>query len=285
MPADIFLETTARVDLHFRSPALRKHIIEKAGTDSAFHTSRYVIFELARGFLTHLLTLHNKATDLDSFSDLIQYVRHRNIGGQYRGQTMLGAYEDFLRHLEQRDKPLTVAQDLLHFRAWLAPFIRRGWRAIQSGRSSPGISNPIGCRDNLPAPVASPLQSAGRPREHFRHDIPKADCGKPDNCRLLPSLQSAKDTFAAVANRLREIPNPDAETSRRIGALDRLLASDPAAAFARKDCYACGDPIIAHEAASDHTVLSKNERHMAPICSVLKKNLLTYTEPKPSPRT
>ena len=285
MPNNLFLETTALVDLHFRSPALRQHIIEKAGADPVFHTSRYVIFELARGFLTHLLTLHNKATDLDSLADLLQYAKNRSIGGQYAGPTMLGAYTDFLRHLEQEGSALTEAQRLLHFRAWIAPFIRRGWRAIQSETSSPKISNPIGCRDDLPAPVAQPLPTAGRPKEHFRHDIPKADCGKPGNCSLLPRLHFSKDTFASVTTRLREIPSPDSETTRRIGALDRLLALGPAAAFVGKDCHACGDPIIAHEAAPEHTVLSKNEKHMAPICSVLKKNLLTYTEPKPSPRT
>ena len=112
MATDVFLETTALIDLEFRSPALRRHVLGELPSGAASHTSRYVIFELARGFMVHLLTLHNKAVDLDRFSDFIHYVKVRGAFPGYAGQTMLGAYEDFVQHLEATGIALTEQQRL-----------------------------------------------------------------------------------------------------------------------------------------------------------------------------
>lgn len=277
MPNDVFLDTSALIDLCFRSPALRDHVLESLGREARLHSSRYVIFELARGYLKHLLVLHNKASDLDAFSNLVQYMKNRGIGGQYAGPTMLGAYQDFVEQLEAAGTSLTEYQRLSHFRAWLALLIRKNWRAITGGLVQ--ITNPIGCRDDIPAPVANALPNEGRPREHFSQELPTPKCGHVGNCTLIAALQQDQGVFVGVLAALQAIEKPDAETTRRVSALGRLLEHPPERPFPGKDCHSVGDAIIAHEAAPGQTVVSKNEKHFNPLCQEMGKTLHCYKEP------
>jgi len=277
MQPDFFLETSALIDWVFRRPQIRDHMLQEMGQNATHHTSRYVIFELSRGYLKHLLVLHNKATDLEAFSALIEYVRRRNIGPQYAGQTMLGAYTDFITELEQNGKRLDEAQRLRHFRAWLALLIRRGWKTVNGTAFS--ISNPIGCKDQLPAPAFLPVRSEGRPKEHASQDLPSSQCGQANNCSLIRSLQTSRSGFESLVVELGQLEKTDTETQRRIEALGRLLVQPDGEPFKGKDCYSAGDAIIAHECDTVHTIVSKNERHFGPICASMGKTLLSYKEP------
>lgn len=275
MPTDLFLETTGLIDLYLRSAEARQHVFTQLGAEPALHSSRYAQFELARGFLRHLLTLYNKANDLDSMADLMVYVKNRGIGGQYAGPSMLGAYTDYIRHLETQGAALTETQRLLHFRAWLATFIRRGWQRMAREVT---MSNPVGCRDDIAEPAAKSLPFAGRPREHLEQPLPTKACGSVGNCGLMTALRSSGDSFQTLHGCLCGQTKPDPETVRRADAMSRLLSHDPATAFAGKDCHACGDAIMVFEARQSHTFVTKNAKHQVPLCQSLGKTVIAYTE-------
>ena len=205
MKTDVWLDTTALVDLEFRSAALRQHILGLFPQGSARRTSRYVLFEFARGVLRRYLQLHNKAAELDTFSSLTHYISNCNVGSQRTASTMLGAYADFLRVLEKDNIPLTPAQQLEHFRSWLAPHIRRGWkRALRHA-----TSNPIGCRDDLPAPRSSQPDPRQPTCEYFDQKLPTKQCGQPQNCRLIHSLRDNPAPFHTMSRALAAMPDKD----------------------------------------------------------------------------
>lgn len=284
MDNDVFLDTSSLIDLHFRSPELRRHVLDQIEPGSRLHSSRYVVFELARGFLTHLLTLHNKANDLDSLSELIRYAGHRSIGGQYAGPTMLGAYGDFLKHLERQGAALTEEQRLMHFRAWLAPHIRRAWRKVNDGRLP--LSNTVGCHGELPDPATRRLPGRGRPREHMEHDVPKKRCGQLNNCGLMDALASGHTELQKMLDSMGNQPKkPDAETTRRRDAMRRLLSHDSSLPFAGRDCHSSGDALIVHEAADGQVLLTKNGKHQRPLAAALGKPVISYGEPSTQPQT
>lgn len=276
MKTDVWLDTTALIDLEFRSFSLRQHILSLLPADNSLHTSRYVLFELARGFLPRLIRLYNKASELDSLSDLMQYISNCGVGSSRVMSSMTNAYADYIRHEESLGTSLTPSQQLAHFRGWLGPMIRRGWRAIQ--RYS--VLNSIGCQDHLPAPVAKPIHLGDKEREQFSHALPTKQCGLPGNCGLISNLQSAAGDFGRITQHLVGLPKPDIETSKRITALQLLLQHSPAESFGCKSCFDCGDAIIAQEAPVAHLVLSKNEKHYQPLCDALQKPLRCYKEPK-----
>lgn len=280
MKTDVWLDTTALVDLEFRSAALRQHILSLFPQGSTRRTSRYVLFELARGVLRHLIRLHNKAAEARTLADLIQYIGNCNVGSRRAASTMFNAYQDFLRDSEATDGPLTQAGQLEEFRSWLAPHIRRRWQRARSLSTE----NPMGCQPDLPAPQFQPASPPDSHLETITHDLPSRRCGQPDNCALIASMQRRAGDFLTMTTALDALPQKDEETTARIPALQRLLAQPPAQPFQRKDCYRCADAIIVSEAPAGATILSKNEKHFRPLCDALAKPLQTYTEPKPATR-
>lgn len=272
MPHECFLETTAMVDLEFRSRKLRNHLLATLPTGATFRTSAYVTFELARGFLAHLIILHNKATELSTMSELIIYVKNRGAYARYAGQTMLGAYTDFLVHLEEENQALTEKQRLLHFRAWLGPLIRRGWRRVKRHYA---MVNPIGCRADLPAP--SPIVKGAH--EFLEQALPNKHCGQASNCGLLSSLATSQVRMNALVQAMEAITQPDQETIKRMSALQRLLGSGTSTLFKARDCYDCGDALISHEGEGCDWLVTKNGKHYAPLCSALGQAILPYREP------
>jgi len=278
MKTEVWLDTTALVDLEFRSAALRRHILNLFPQGCTPRTSRYVLFEFARSVMRRYLRLHNKAADLDALSSLTQYIGNCNVGSQRTASTMLGAYTDFLKFLEKESIALTPGQQLEHFRSWLAPHIRRGWK--RASRLS--TDNPIGCRDDLPAPQAIRADALHPAHEHMNQELPTQRCGEPDNCRLISSMRMSAGRFQAMNSALMALEQKDHETAARIPALQRLMSQDESGGFDRKDCYRCGDAIIAGEAPPRTTILSKNSNHFRPLCDAIHHPLVTYKEPAPA---
>ncbi len=266
--ADAFLDSTALIELVFRDAEQQARVAAAASTDGQRITSRYVVFEIARGFLRPLLTLYNKSLVARTFAELHRFAHGRQqIYRHHWRETMLGAFDDFLENLAQSRARLTQRQMLDSFRGWLGPHIRRGWRQIFREAA---IINPTRCRDDFPAP-------ARRDDGCYEQALPTTACGQPENCGLRAYLASRRDDFHAIRARLAAIPAPDAETSKRIAALDRLLGTSPDAPFAGRDCWRCGDAIICHEAPTGAVVVSKNAGHFAPICAALGREFRGYT--------
>ena len=264
---DAFLDSTALIELVFRHREARRRVELSVPTDGSLLTSRYVLFEIARGYLRSLILLHNRAHVVQSLHQLHEYMHAgQHLFMAYRRETMLGAYEDFLVHLENLGFSLTEEQRLSHFRGWLALHLRRGWRALSRVA---GIINRVGCREDIPPPTS-------KANGLYEQRLPSAECGLANACGLAPYLSEHGVDFQSIANGLAVLEARDLETERRILALRRLLARPAGSNFVGKDCWSCGDAIICHESPSDATVVSKNRKHFEPLCALMERNLSTY---------
>ena len=267
--SQVFLDTSALIDRSFRDANARKRVDNLLPAGSARVSSRYVLFELARGFLRNLILLHNKAVQLTKFSDLMSYAalsrRHA-----HRLGTILGAFEDYFREGISRgvfaatQVPADEAM-LLSFRGYLRGAIRRNWkRAVQSLSL---VVNDVKCREDIIVPYIWD--------ELYRQELRKEDCGSVKNCGLKRYVARGQADFVRLREELRKAASPDAETQRRIRALRELYRVEKRD-FERDDCYSCGDAIIAHEAPDSAPILTKNENHFAVICKVFKKTGIYY---------
>jgi hypothetical protein len=264
---DAFLESSALIELVFRHREVQRRVENACPLGGRRLTSRYVLFEIARGYLLSLLVLQNKARAVGSLRELHEYMH----SGQqrfktYRRETMLGAYEDFLAHLKVLGISVTEEQGLPHFRGWLSQHLRHGWRRLT--RVAETI-NPVGCREDIPAP-------AQKANGLYEQALPIQDCGLPQKCGLDRYLCAHHSDFKAGAEALAKLESPDAETERRVVALRRLLARKAGADFDGKDCWSSGDAIICHEAPTNATIVSKNRKHFEPLCAVFGRTLSTY---------
>jgi len=264
---DAFLESSALIELVFRHREVQRKVESACPLGGRRLTSRYVLFEIARGYLLSLLVLQNKARAVGGLRELRQYMHSgQQLFKTCRRETMLAAYEDFLAHLEALGIAFTEEQRLPHFRGWLSQHVRHGWRRLT--RVAEAI-NPVGCREDIPAP-------AQKANGLYEQPLPTQECGLPTACGLDRCLSSYHADFKAAAEALAALESPDAETQRRVVAVRSLLARNAGADFAGKHCWSSGDAIICHEAPVDATIVTKNRKHFEPLCAVFGRTLSTY---------
>lgn len=264
---DAFLDSNVLIGLVFRNAQERAVCQAALPAASVAIRSRYVIFEVARGFLRSLIYLHNISFEFDSFAKLHQAAH----SGQqrfepYRMHTWLRAFEDYFATLEKEDGVCSEVLKLEEFRAKLRGWIRRGWRRMHGGFR---LINEIGCREDLPPPTS---------RGDLRIDqwLPSKECGQPGACRLPAFVHLQEALVVALADGLEALPvsKKDKETLERIDGLRHLLAMEPSAGFDGKRCHRCGDALLCLEAPPRCLVVTKNAKHFEPLTQILGKLLV-----------
>ncbi len=264
---EVFLESSVLIGLVFRHAGERAACQAALPAEGVAVCSRYVTFEVARGFLRSLIALHNYSFEFNSFAD---FHLAAHFGQQrfmpYRMHTWLGAFDDYFAALEEEDGVANEALKLEEFRAKLRGWIRRGWRQMESGFRT---LNEIGCREDLPPPVL-------RGDNRIDQRLPVDECGQPTACRLQSFVKNHELEVEAVTAGLEALPagGKDKETLRRIGGLRYLLASAPDAPFEGKQCHRSGDALICLEAPPGQIIATKNRKHFEPLALILCKRLV-----------
>jgi len=277
---DAFIETSVAIGLVFRHAGERAACASAIPTNAVRISSRYVQFEVARGFLRSLITLHNLSFEYSVFSDLHQAAHSgQNRFKHYRMHTWLGAFVDFEAAMEAEDGCIEQSQKLEAFRAKLRGWIRRGWSRMQ--REFAAIINKTGCREALAPPR---IRSDGR----LDQVLPIDQCGIASACGLKRFIDQERRVLEALKIGLNDLPRQakDAETIKRISAIDRFLKSESDTDFSGRDCHQCGDALIAVEAPVDHVIITKNAKHFVPIAQLLGKRAFiaqTATSTQPNP--
>lgn len=262
---DAFLDSSVLIGLVFRH-AGERNACRTALPPGPVICSRYVVFEVARGFLRSLIALHNYSREFTSFADLHQAAYSGQLRFKpYQMATWLGAFTDYLAALEAEDGTCGEADKLEEFRAKLRVWIRKGWRSMT--RDFTPI-NRIGCREDLLPPILKGNQTMDQ-------TLPISECGQPAACRLQAFAVENADELLTVAEALEDLPKKqkDKETERRIEALRYFLAGQPGTAFEGEKCHRCGDALICLEASPNHVIATKNRKHFQPIAGALNKTI------------
>jgi len=276
---DAFLDSSVAIGLIFRNAGERWSCAQAIPAGAARSCSRYVIFEIGRGFLLNLIVLHNTSFGHRSVADLLLATRSGQLRYRHhRSDTWFGAFVDYLTTLDEKDGKLGESLQLEEFRAKLAACIRRGWKKLHTDFKP--LTNDVGCREDLPSPV----------RGHdglLEHLLPTDECGNPSACRLQDFFAVHRHAASDLADRLDSLPqsSKDTETTRRIAALRHLLEVPHGKRFLGKQCHHCGDALICLEAPPSHMIVTKNRKHFEPIAAILGKTVaiaLTARTTKPS---
>lgn len=268
--AEYFLETSALIELVLKDKSARAKVEASIPPNSQKVTSQYVIYEFSRGFFRYLIVLHNAAENFRGISDIFKYV-----GAVRRKAYLVGAILDAttkyfadgrLKGSFQVPKGMTSNEyDLLMFRSWLRRDIRRGWADIHKAVEM--VHNQVRCRNPIEKPYL-------KDDNLYYQNLYKEKCGLASECGLRKYLGLHKPEFEKLILSLEATQGNDNETKNRIKALRKLLKGSKN--FERDCCYQAGDAIISHEAPSASTVLTKNIKHIAPICNVFQKQVATF---------
>ena len=261
---DAFLETSALIDLAFKDTKTKQRVLGFCSGRKI--TSKYVLFEVCRGYLRNLILLHNKALTLSTFDELFTYLNNVR-----RKAYLAGAItEMFQKYFAEgcRNKSIPPPENmsqgeymLRHFRGFLRKQIRYNWTQIPKRLDE--VVDLVRCKDAVEDPY---LDIDGL----FQQELRKDQCGIASACGLKTFAQQHKHSLVRIRDHLRTLPKPDKETTQRIKSL-RELYRVPNANFHKNDCYCSGDALIVQESPDSCLVISKNRKHIGPICGVLGK--------------
>ena len=263
-----FIDSSVLIGLHFRHGGEKAACTACLPNEGVRMSSRYVVFEIARGFLRSLLELHNASLEFASFSDLHQHAYSGSMRFKpYKMGTWLGAMTDIMAALEQEGVKLTESQKFEFFRSKLRVIIQRGWRKLLSECQ---FINEVGCQQNLPEPT---LNAEGL----LVQTLPVGDCGKINICDVRQFIEDRRNVVRGLVAHLTALPKKQKGNDtdgKHIPGLQTLLATTPEQVFAGKQCHRCGDAIICLEAPSACIIVSKNKGDFQPIANHLGKSLI-----------
>ncbi len=263
---DVFLDSSVLIGLIFRNEGERQACRAALPNDCRLVSSNYVIFEIARGFLRRLITLHNISFEHRTVADILNAAGSGQRRYTYDMPTWIGAVTDYLAELEKEDGQSKEQVSLDEFRAKLRGWIRRGWKHLHNKCQ---IVDVIRCRKDIPAPFQ-------KTNQRIDQVLPDAECGTPTACGLQAFVHGGNDQVTAILNALTALPKSrrDAETEKRIDGLNHLLSIAIGEPFEGKQCYRCGDALICMEAPDGHSIATKNRKHFEPVTNALAKPLI-----------
>jgi hypothetical protein len=268
----VFLDSSVVIGLIFRNRLEREACGKNLPADAQLVISKYVIFEIARGFMRRLISLHNISFDYSNIGELLLASTSGQNRFSYNMPTWTGAIADYLLQLSSADGKSSESTDLEEFRAKIRVWIRKGWKSINQNFT---IINLIGCRGFTPGPFQ-------RSDKFLDQALNIESCGDPDQCDLQTFLGSCTSQGEEIIVSLNSLPEAkkDPETKARLKSMRCLLSSSLGTPFLGKDCFRCGDAFICLEAPQDHVVASKNKKHFEPILKPLNKKFLNIPPKK-----
>ena len=279
----IFFETTAVVDYSLRPEAREriKNICQQYGKTV---TAQYVRMEIKRGVLQYLVYLYNLIASKHSFADVLNTVSKLSSTPQkYRLGTVLKILANFSKEIKNKtpqdiideygDIPIDEYQRRKS-KSYLRTIIKLLWRSID--KIADEIVNPMDCFPDIRGPYEKEGLFINKPR----------DCGKSKfECKIKQFFREHQVEFQKILNQLEQMPtgNLDEETSRRKRSLKEILRLLPYGGrkFSnkepnRKDCWNCGDAILAVVAPDSADILNNNQKHYKPICAAINKRSIPY---------
>ena len=277
------METTAVVDYSLKPGAREriKNICEQYGKTV---TAQYVKMEIKRGILQYLVYLHNLIASKNSFADVLNTVSKLSSTPQkYRLATILKILANFSKEIKNKtpqdiineygDIPIDEYQRRKS-KSYLRNIIKLLWRSID--KIGDEILNPMDCFPDIREPYE---------KEGFFVNEPR-DCEKSKfECKIKQFFREHQTEFQKILNQLEQMPagNLDEETSRRKRSLKQILRLLPYGGrkfsnkeLNRKDCWNCGDAILAVVAPHSADILNNNQRHYRRICMAINKRSVPY---------
>ena len=262
----LFLETTIQID-RFSSDTNKKEKINKQiAHSSQTLSSTYVKMEFKRRFIQDLVYLYNEALlGAKTFPDV--FFRIDKLRSDYHKRKikgMIASFHGFFSDIE--DKELTgpsgrilLEKSIIYFKS----LIENTWEDFN--RDIDKILNGTDCYNAKTGPTLTGEKFDNRSKTCKKEDI---------KCKIVEFFRRKRESFLTIYKKLSQLNCLDDEQQKVRNILEKAIAY-PEIMADRKNCWNCGDAIIAVESPSDAVLFTTNIKHFEPICSEIKKKCLT----------
>jgi hypothetical protein len=277
----VFIETTALVDsIKSEYREILDEILSKYDKKVS---SNYVKMEIKRGVIQNLVYLHNKIVMCREMSEVFSAIsRLSSTPQRHKLGTALEAITEFFSSIERvtLQEMLDTSGDISHgdylrreSSSFIRILIRIVWRRFE--KIVDEDINPMSCFVDIEQPKF----------DNGVYDNSPRTCDKSQfECQIKNFFRENTHSFSRIRDDLQRLPEQsiDAETRNRIRSLKEIIRLLPfnSRKFSNKDgakdCWRCGDAILAVLSPEGAHVLHRNPKHYDTICKSLNKQGIIY---------
>jgi hypothetical protein len=266
MNSSVFLDTTIQIGKIWGDDSLRKNIKQILDKFELRISSSYIKMEFKRGFLQYLVYMYNILVESKDFREI--YVRMQKLSPQvtHRIGGVFCALSSFFDIKELKvpktyDGPMLDELYLL-MESFLRQRIETAMTSFDDGLDS--IMDQTRCFLATQGPIMK--------GEIFDNRNPI--CKKQDiKCSIVNFLTENREAFQLILQVLQDSPTLDQELENMKKAIEKVLKYNDEIAN-RKNCWHCGDAIIAVECPGEAKLFTTNKKHFQPICSAINKDVI-----------
>jgi len=263
----LFLETTVQIDRFSADPEKNKKIDKTISQFNQILSSTYVKMEFRRRFVQDLVYLYNEALlGAETFADVL--LRIEKLHSDYHKRKIQGIIASFIRFFsdikeEEVSGPLgkvILEKAVSYFRQTISAW----WDDFENKVDI--ILNETDCYHAKTGPVL----------REGKFDNRMAKCKGTDiKCKIIEFLIQNEETFRKIHERLSQMDCLDDEQQKIKNILEKAM-KHPQNMADRRNCWNCGDAIIAVESPEDAVLFTTNIKHFEPICSEIGKECITF---------
>jgi hypothetical protein len=260
----VFLETTIQVDRFSANPEKKKKIEEILSKFENLYTSTYVKMEYKRSLIRHLVYLYNVILyDAKNFAECFFKMQPLPPEQLRKIKGILASFANFFLSLERGDISKSQESSLLEIaRSYFKNIIEIAW--IDFDKKIDSIFNETEC---LNAKVG-PIFEDGK----FYNKISCIQKGK-NSCRIVEFFVRHEDSVKKLYNKFIKDESLDIEQKKMLNIIEKALTF-PQNMKKDKNCFSCGDLIIALECPKDSLLFTTNTKHFKPLTAELEKDYL-----------
>jgi hypothetical protein len=262
----LFLETTIQIDRFSPDTNKKEKINKQIAQSSQTLSSTYVKMEFKRRFIQDLVYLYNEALlGAETFADVL--ARIDKLRSDYHKRKIKGIITSFYGFFsdkgdEEVSGPLgkVILEKAINY---FKTRIEDAWELFIIDIDK--ILNGTDCYNAKTGPTLIGEKFDNRSKWCKKGDI---------KCNIVEFFIRNRESFIKIYKKLSQLNSLDDEQQKVKDILEKAIKY-PEMMADRKNCWNCGDAIIAVESPSSAILFTTNIKHFEPICSEIKKKCLT----------
>jgi hypothetical protein len=261
----LFLDTTVQIDRFSGDPEKKVRIDRVISQSNRVLTSTYVKMEFRRRFIQDIVYLYNVITDADNLKDVFLRINKLPPELRRKKEGCLASFCRFFSGTEEEEIKGPFGKGLLEkAEIYFRLEIEDSWEEFD--KEIDEIINETDCYHAKTGPVLTDGKYYNKMNQCKKTDL---------KCRIIDFFIKNKVLIDKIYEKLSQMENLDDEQQKAKKAIENFLKDNHNIAD-KKNCWNCGDIIIALEAPIDAVLSTTNVKHFEPICSVIGKE---YSRP------
>lgn len=267
MNASVFLDTTIQVGKIWGDDSHREAVKQILDQFESKISSSYVKMEFKRGFLQYVIYMYNILAESKEFKEILIRTQKLSPRATHRIGGLLTALISFFESKELKVPKVyegPISDELYSLmESFLRQRIETAMTSFEDGLDS--IIDQTSCFLATQEPIMN--------GEKFDNRTPI--CKKQDiKCGIVNFLIKNKEGFQRILQLLEKSPNVDQELEKMKKAVEKVLKHNHEIAN-RKNCWHCGDAIIAIECPSGAKLFTTNKKHFQLLCRAINKAVIS----------